>query len=143
MSPHWKLALTYAVAVSALSALISLVVLLVYGGGHSVALLYGAFIGILSFVSTAFTVSLLTESSTPAGMIIGGMSFVARLGFAAVALGVPAYLNLWPSVIMMAGFAAVYLAENVLLVPVLLGKKSASILGAQPTNERLERRTEV
>ena len=143
MSPHWKLALTYAVAVSTFSALISLVVLLIYGGGHSVALLYGAFVGILSFVSTAFTVSLLTESSTSAGMIIGGGSFAARLGFATVALGIPAYLNLWPSVIMLAGFAAVYLAENVLLVPVLLGKGSASIGGAQISDERIERRTEV
>lgn len=106
------------------------------------ALLYGALVGILSFVSTAFTVSLLTGSSTPIGMMIGSGSFLARLGFAAVALGIPAYLNLWPSVIMLTGFASVYLAENVLLVPVLLGK-NASILGAQSRNERIERRTEV
>jgi hypothetical protein len=142
LSPHWRLALVYAVFVAVLSALISLIMLLVYGGGHSVALLYGAFVGILSFVSTAFTVSLLTGSSTPIGMMIGSGSFLARLGFAAVALGIPAYLNLWPSVIMLTGFASVYLAENVLLVPVLLGK-NASILGAQSRNERIERRTEV
>ncbi len=143
MSPHWKLALTYAAAVSVMSALISLVVLLVYGGGYSVALLYGAFIGILSFVSTAFTVSLLTGRSTSAGMMVGGASFAARMGFAAVALGVPAYLDLWPAVVMLAGFAAVYLAENVLLVPVLLGKRPASIGGARTADERIERRTEV
>jgi hypothetical protein len=124
-------------------SLVGTLVLLVYGSEYSLALLYGVFIGILSFVSTAFTVSLLTESSTPAGMIIGGGSFAARLGFAAVALGIPAYLNLWPSVIMLAGFAAVYLAENVLLVPVLLGKGSASIGGAQVSDERIERRTKV
>jgi hypothetical protein len=133
----------YAVFATILSALVALVVLLVHGGGHSVALSYGAFVGILSFVSTAFTVSLLTASSTPVGMMIGGGSFVARLLFAAIALGVPAYLDLWPAVIMLAGFAAVYLAENVLLVPVLLGKRHASIGGAQPVGERIERRTKV
>lgn len=142
MSPHWRLALVYAGSVAALAALISFIVFMVFGGGHSIALLYGAFVGILSFVSTAFTVSLLTKSSTPIGMMVGGGSFVARLGFAAVALGVPAYLNLWPSVIMLAGFASVYLAENVLLVPVLLGR-NASVCGAQPVSERIERRTEV
>ena len=143
MSPHWRLAVVYAASVVVVSLLVGFPVFLVYGGGYSVALLYGAFIGVLSFVSTAFTVSLLTGSSTSIGMVIGGLSFAARLGFAAVALGVPAYLNLWPEVIMLAGFATVYLAENVLLVPVLLGKKSADILGTQTKNERIERRTEV
>ncbi len=76
-------------------------------------------------------------------MMVGGASFAARMGFATVALGVPAYLDLWPVVIMLAGFASVYLAENVLLVPVLLGKSRASIGGAQPASERIERRTEV
>ncbi len=135
--------MVYAASVVVVFSLVGTLVLLVYGSEYSLALLYGVFIGILSFVSTAFTVSLLTESSTPAGMIIGGGSFAARLGFAAVALGIPAYLNLWPSVIMLAGFAAVYLAENVLLVPVLLGKGSASIGGAQVSDERIERRTKV
>jgi hypothetical protein len=35
----------------------------------------------------------------------------------AVALGAPAYLELWPVVAMMAGVAGVYLAENVVLLP--------------------------
>ena len=142
MSAHWRLAVLYAVSVVALSSLIGFLVFLAYGGAYSVALLYGALVGLLSFVSTAFTVSLLTGRSTPVGMMIGGASFAARIGFAAVALGVPAYLNLWPEVIMLAGFAAVYLAENILLVPVLLGKNTR-IMGTQPTNERVERRTEV
>ena len=68
---------------------------------------------------------------------------MAHLGLAAVALGVPAHLDLWPAVIMLAGFASVYVAENVLLVPVLLGKGHASIGGAQPVGERTERRTKV
>ena len=143
MSPHWRLALVYAVSLIILSVLLGLFVFLVYGGAYSVALLYGAFVGMLSFVSTAFTVSLLTGCSTPVGMLVGGASFAARLGFAAVALGIPAYLDLWPAVVMLAGFVSVYLAENVLLVPVLLGKRHASILGAQPAGERIERRTKV
>ena len=133
----------YAAIAVAVSVSAAVAVFFVYGGGYSVALLYGVFVGILSFVSTALTVSLLVGSSTPVGMMVGGASFAARLGFAAVALGGPAYLDLWPAVTMLAGFAAVYLAENVLLVPVLLGKSSASISGTQPASERIERRTEV
>lgn len=129
MSPHWRLALVYAASVVALSLLVGITVFLVYGGEYALALLYGALVGLLSFVSTAFTVSLLTGRSTSVGMMIGGASFAARMGFATVALGVPAYFEWWPAVIMLAGFVSVYLAENVLLVPALLGKKSASILG--------------
>ncbi|MGB3682093.1 MAG: hypothetical protein WA990_06355 [Rubrobacteraceae bacterium] len=143
MNSHWRLALVYAAAVVAASALISLAVFFAYGGSYSVALLYGVFVGILSFVSTALTVSLLMNSSTSVGMMVGGASFAARLGFAAGALGIPAYLNLWPVVMMLAGFAAVYLAENVLLVPVLLGKKVMDVPGAEPVSERIERSTEV
>lgn len=123
MSPHWRLALVYAGSVMVLSTLVGLMVLPVYGGAYSVALLYGAFVGILSFVSTAVTVSLLTGRLASLGMMIGGASFMARMGFAAVALGVPAYLDLWPVVVMLGSFAAVYLVKNVLLVPVLLDKK--------------------
>lgn len=133
----------YAVSAVIVSTLAGLVVLLVYGGAYSVALLYGASVGILSFVSTAFTVSLLTGRSTPVGVMIGGASFAARMGFAAVALGVPAYLDSWPVVVMMAGFAAVYVAENVLLVPVLFGKRSASVRAGYPVGEGVERRTEI
>ena len=44
---------------------------------------------------------------------IGAGSFVVRLVFAAAVLGIPAYLGLWPVVPMLAGFAGVYVAENV------------------------------
>ncbi len=133
----------YAVSAVILSALVDLVVLVVYGVAYAVALLYGALVGILSFVSTAFTVSLLTGRSKSVGVMIGGASFAARMGFAAVALGVPAYFDLWPIVVMLAGFVSVYMAENVLLVPVLLGRRSANIRGARLASERVERRTEV
>ena len=48
-----------------------------------------------------------------AGVMIGAGSFVARLVFAAAVLGIPAYLELWPVLPMLAGFAGVYVAENV------------------------------
>nr|MDQ3834142.1 hypothetical protein [Actinomycetota bacterium] len=61
-----------------------------------------------------------------------------RYGFVVVALGVPAYLGLWPVVIMLVGFAGVYLAENVVLLPgVLMAKTEHSV------SERVERRIEA
>jgi hypothetical protein len=40
-------------------------------------------------------------------------AFLMKLAFAAVVLGIPAYLGLWPVVPMLAGFAGVYVAESV------------------------------
>ena len=54
-----------------------------------------------------------------------------RSGFVAVALGIPAYLDLWPVVAMLGGFAGVYLAENAVLLPWVLG--AASDRDARPT----------
>lgn len=143
MSPHWRLAIVYAAFVTALSILVCTGVLYLYGGAYAAALLYGVLVGVLSFVSTALTVTLLMGRSTSVGVMIGGASFGARLGFAAVALGIPAYLGLWPVVTMLAGFASVYIAENVLLVPVLLGKRSSGVPVGRPVGEGVERRTEV
>ena len=67
----------------------------------------------MSFVSTALTISLFAGRSMAAGVMIGGASFAVRLVFAAAVLGIPAYLGLWPVVPMLAGFAGVYVAENV------------------------------
>lgn len=66
--------------------------------------------------STAMTVSFLTDG---AGLwrILGAASFFLRYIFVAVALGVPAYLDLWPALAMLGGFAGVYLAENTVLLP--------------------------
>jgi hypothetical protein len=88
-----------------------------YGVGHAGAFLYGVGTGILSFVSTALTVSLMPVSSTVHGVVMWAGSFVVRYGFVAAALGVPAYLGLWPVVAMLGGFAGVYLAENAVLLP--------------------------
>ncbi|MGB3634578.1 MAG: hypothetical protein WA982_11105 [Rubrobacteraceae bacterium] len=143
MSPHWRLALVYAACVLALSVPVGVATLYVYGVAYMTALMYGVTVGLISFVSTALTASLLTGRSTARGMFIGGASFGARLLFAAVALTVPAYLDLWPVVTMMVAFVAVYVAENVLLVPVLLGKKSTKVQDGQLVENRIERRTKV
>ena len=141
MSAHWRLALRYAAWVSMGAALIGAVVWFLFGAAHAGAVLYGVGVGIVSFVSTALTVSLLTGGSKAAGMMIGTASFAARLGFAAGALGVPAYLDLWPVVAMLAGFVGVYLAENVVLLPgVLLGRAGAGRDVGRAVRERVERR---
>ena len=141
MSAHWRLALRYAAWVSGGAALIGAVVWFLFGAAHAGAVLYGVGVGIVSFVSTALTVSLLTGGSKAAGIMIGTASFAARLGFAAVALGVPAYLDLWPVVAMLAGFVGVYLAENVVLLPgVLLGRAGAGRDVGRAVRERVERR---
>jgi hypothetical protein len=140
MSNHWALAFRHAVWVSVGGALVGAVIWFLYGEAHAGAFLYGVSIGIVSFVSTAITVSLLTGRSKALGVMIGAASFVARYGFAAVALGVPGYLGLWPVVVMLLGFAGVYLAENVVLLPrVLLAKSDVG----RPVHERVERRVEA
>ncbi len=137
MSPHWRLAFSYAIWVSAGAAVVGVLIWFLYGRSHAGAFIYGAEVGIVSFVSTALTVSLLTGRSKAFGMMIGGGSFMARYGFAAVALGVPAYLSLWPVVAMLIGFAGSYLAENVVLLPrVLVAKVTPSGSVVRETGER-------
>jgi hypothetical protein len=71
-------------------------------------------------------------------MVICAASFVARYGFVAVALGVPAYLSLWPVVPMLVGCAGVYLAENVVLLPGVMRVERGD--AGRPVRERVERR---
>ncbi len=113
MSEHWRLALGYAAWIFAAAVLISAALFLLYGGSHAWSFFYGAGAAILSFVSTALTISLFAGRSVAAGVMIGASSFVVRLAFAAAVLGIPAYLGLWPVVPMLVGFAGVYVAENV------------------------------
>jgi hypothetical protein len=138
MSPHWRLALWYAAWVAGGAAVLGAVVWFLYDEAYAGAFLYGAGVGIVSFVSTALTVSLLTRRSVM-WRLVGAASFVVRYGFVAVALGVPAYLGLWPVVVMLGGFAGAYLAENVVLLPrVLMVKRNVG----RPVRERIERRAE-
>ena len=121
--------------------MVGVLVWFLYGEAHAGAFIYGAEVGIVSFVSTALTVSLLTGRSKAFGMMIGGGSFIARYGFAAVALGVPAYLSLWPVVPMLVGFAGSYLAENVVLLPRVMMAKVTP--GGSVVRETGERRVEA
>ncbi len=142
MSGHWRLALRCAAFMGALAILAGATILYVYGGAHAGSFLYGAGVGIVSFVSTALTVSLLAGRSQIAGMMIGGASFGGRYGFAAGALGVPAYMDLWPVVAMLGGFVAVYVVETVVLVPWAL-RAIGSPGAGRPVGEGVERRAEA
>jgi F0F1-type ATP synthase assembly protein I len=113
VSEHWRLALRYSAWLLGVAVLISALLFFVYGGGQAWSFIYGAGAAVLSFVSTALTISLFAGRSMAAGVMIGAGSFVVRLAFAAAVLGIPAYLGLWPVVPMLAGFAGVYVAENV------------------------------
>ncbi len=75
-------------------------------------------------------------------MMIGGASFGGRYGFAAGALGVPAYMDLWPVIALLGGFVAVYVVETVVLVPWAL--RAIGNPGAgRPVGEGVERRAEA
>ncbi len=117
-----------------------------YGAAQAGAFVYGVGTGILSFFSTALTASLMPGSSTMHGMMMWAGSFLVRYGFVAVALGVPAYLGLWPVVAMLGGFAGVYLAENVVLLPgamQMMSNPAAKRAAGRPVGEGEERRARV
>jgi hypothetical protein len=137
MSPHWRIAFRSAAWVSAAALVVATAVWYLSGASQAGAFLYGVAMGLLSFVSMAATVSMLTDRSTPAMMMAVAGSFGARCVFAAVALGIPAYLGLWPVFPMLGGFALVYLAENVVLLPMMPRKVSRPEL--KSSDERAER----
>jgi hypothetical protein len=129
MSAHWRLAARGAASMVVLAVPVAGVIFYFYGAAHAGAFIHGVGTGILSFASTALTVSLMPVSSTMHGVMMWAGSFVLRYGFVVVALGIPAYLGLWPVVAMLAGFAGVYLAENAVLLPGVI--KATSNLGAK------------
>jgi hypothetical protein len=116
MSTLWRLAFWYAAWISAVAALAGVVIWSLYSGAYAGAFLYGSGVGVVSFVSIAATVSMLTGRSNVL-RVLGMAFFAARYGLAAVALGIPAYIGLWPVGPMLVGLVAVYLAENVVLLP--------------------------
>lgn len=146
MSPHWRLALRYAVYMIVLAVLAGAAMFYFYGGAHAGALLYGIGVGVMSFVSTALTVSLLTGRSR-LSRVVGVASFVGRFLFAVGALAIPAYLDLWPVLAMLGGFAGVYLAENVALLPmafsVIKDQSARRDNTEHSVEERAERRAEA
>ncbi len=146
MSDHWRLALRGAALMVVLALPVTVVVYYLYGAAHAGAFVYGAGTGILSFISTALTVSLMPVGSAVQGVMMWAGSFLVRYGFVAVALGVPAYLHLWPVVAMLGGFAGVYLVENAVLLPGVM--RATSRLGERHgggprVGDRVERRVEV
>jgi hypothetical protein len=120
----------------ALMTPVAALLLYLYGLAHAEAFGYGAGIGLVSLLSTALTVSLLWGPSMTIGMMVGAFSFVARCGLAAGALGIPAYLGLWPVLPMLGGFAGVYLVENIVLMP---GALKISHAGIKRESERAKR----
>jgi hypothetical protein len=146
MSDHWRLAVRGAAMMVVLAVPAAAAIYHFYGMVHAGAFLYGVGTGILSFVSTALTVSLMPLSSTVQGVVMWAGSFLVRYGFVAVALGVPAYLGLWPVVAMLGGFAGVYLAENAVLLPGVMRATSDAGMkrgGGRPVGEGAKRRAEV
>jgi hypothetical protein len=140
MGDHWRLAFRCAVWIVALLVPVAALLLHFYGPAHAESFAYGVGIGLISLLSTALTVSLLWGPNMTLGMMVGAFSFVARCGLAAGALGVPAYLGLWPVLPMLGGFAGVYLVENILLMP---GAIKISHAGIKREAERLKREAEV
>jgi hypothetical protein len=116
MSQHWRLAIRSTVWIVGFGVLAGLAIFYSYGGSYAGAFWHGLGVGVLSLFSTALTVSLLT-SGPGFRRMLGAASFFVRYIFVAVALGIPAYLGLWPAVAMLGGFAGVYVAENTVLLP--------------------------
>ena len=140
MGGHWRLAFRCAGWIVALMVPVAAVLFYFYGMAHAEAFAYGVGIGLVSLLSTALTVSLLWGPSMSLGMMVGAFSFVVRCGLAAGALGIPAYLGLWPVLPMLGGFAGVYLVENILLMPGAIKISHASI---KREAERLKREAAV
>jgi hypothetical protein len=124
VSAHWRITVRYAAWVSAGALVAGAAIWSLYGASHAGAFLYGVAMGLISFVSMAVTVSMLTGRSAAVMMALGAGSFGARCVFAAVVLGIPAYLSLWPVLAMLGGFAVVYLVEIVLLLLLMPRKLS-------------------
>jgi hypothetical protein len=136
MGDHWRLAFRCAGWIVALMLPVAALLLYFYDLAHAEAFAYGVGIGLVSVISTALTVSLLWGPNMTLAMMVGAFSFVARCGLAAGALGVPAYLGLWPVLPMLGGFAGVYLTENIVLMP---GALRISHAGIKREAERVKR----
>jgi len=136
------LALWYVAWICVGATLVGAVVWVLYGPVYAGALLYGVGLGVASFVSIAVTVSMLTARSN-VWRGLGLAFFAGRYGFAVVALGIPAYMGLWPLAPVLIGLTAVYVAENVVLLPGVsrvLGGTRARRADVRPKRKKLERR---
>jgi hypothetical protein len=146
MSGHWRLAVRGAASMVFLAVPVVVAIFYFYGAPQAGAFVYGVGTGIMSFFSTALTASLMPGSSTVHGVTMWAGSFLVRYGFVSVALGIPAYLGLWPVAAMLGGFAGVYLAENVVLLPgamKMVSNPDAKRAAGRPVGEGEEWRAEV
>ena len=109
------------------------------GGASAGAFAYGAGIGAMVFTAIALTVSLMTGPTTSTRMLLGGLVYVGRLGFAALAILVPVFVAGWPAVWIVGGFATVYAVENVaVLVALARTKSSANKLQGEDAERRIK-----
>ncbi len=96
----------------------------------------------VGFASIALTVSLMTVRPTGFRVLLGFASYAGRLILVVAAVGVPAYLGVWPVVPMLCGLAGVYAVENVLLLK-MAPKSVRAGNPARPMGGEVERRTGV
>jgi hypothetical protein len=143
VSAHWRLALWYVAWICVGAIPVGMGVWFLYGAVYAGVFLYGVGMGAVSFLSIAATVSMLTAPSK-VWQGLGMTFFAARYGFMAAALGIPAFIGPWPLAPMLFGFAAVYVAENVVLLPgvsrVLGSTRSKRATDVRPKRKKLERR---
>jgi hypothetical protein len=141
VSPHWRLALWYVAWICVGAIPVGMGVWFLYGAVYAGVFVYGVGMGAASFVSIAATVSMLTARSN-VWRGVGMAFFAGRYGLVAGALGIPAYMGLWPVAPMLSGFAAVYVAENVVLLPGVsrvLGTTRTKRTDVRPRREKVER----
>lgn len=128
-----------AVVMVALAIPVAAVIWLYLDRGSAVSFLYGSGVGVASFATIAVTVSLLTVRPTGTRVMLGLAVYAGRLVFAGVAVGGAVYLDPWPVLPMLCGFAGVYVLENVLLLfmaPTTVRRSRAGIGAARGTSER-------
>ena len=142
MSIHSRLALKGAAIALALTVPIVAVVWYYTDRAHAVSFVYGVGVGMVGFASIALTVSLMTVRPTGLRVILGFASYAGRLVLVVAAVGVPAYLRLWPVVPMLCGLAGIYAVENVLILTMAPKSVRAGSPG-RPVGEGVERRTGV
>lgn len=131
-----------ALGIAAMAVIVLPAVAVVYyfsGATNAGAFAYGVGVGVAVFTAIALTVYLMTGPTTGLRMVAGGLVYVGRLGFAALAIGVPVLVAGWPVVWIICGFAVVYAVENVTVLVVLgMTKSPASSLQGEDAKRRVE-----
>lgn len=87
-----------------------------FGGPEAWSFLYGVVVGLVTFATIAFAVTMVFGPATELRRLVGAFIYVGRFAFAAAAILVPVSLGLWPVVPMLCGFVGVYIVENVFLL---------------------------